>query len=92
MKAAHKKFIINMVIAVVLTIVSLFEFNYTTGSDVAFAFGIVCLGLGLINFLIGLVLLIADKNTVRDGWLLSGAMLLVVSGISCGGGLSGMRF
>jgi hypothetical protein len=89
MKSANKKLFINLAIAVVLTIVVLFNFGPGSARDVALAFGIVCLGLGLLNFFIGLVFLIVNRKTVRDGWLLSGAILLLLSGVSCGGG---MRF
>ena len=89
MKSANKVLLINFAVAILLTIVALFSFGPGSASDVAVAFGVVCLGLGLLNFLIGLILLIVDRKTVRDGWLLSGAILLLLSGISCGGG---MRF
>ena len=86
MKSVNKKLLINLIVAVVLTTLMLLDSGPGSAGDIALAFGVACLGLGLLNFLVGLVLLIIDRKTVRNGWLLSGAILLLLSGISCGGG------
>ena len=90
MKSANKVLLINFAVAILLTIVALFSFGPGPGSarDVAVGFGVVCLGLGLIDLIIGVIMLLVDRKSVRNGWLLSGAVLLLLSGIPCGGGAS----
>jgi hypothetical protein len=88
MKLPYKVVLINITLAVVLTIIAVLVSggNFVGGADTAFAFGLVCLLLGLLDLLFGFVALIAGSKEWRNGFLLSGAALLLLSGISCGGG------
>jgi hypothetical protein len=89
MKLANRIVLINIGIAVFLTILVLLSdggFKFSRGNDTAFAFGIVCLLLGIITIFIGFILLFTSKTEWRQGFLLSGAVLLLLSGVSCGGG------
>ena len=63
------------------------------GADGAgIALGIVCLLGGLLNFLVGIIAAIASSKELSKGLLLSCGILLLLSGISCGTGLSSMNF
>ena len=64
----------------------------TAADDFAFAFGIICLAGSLLSFAISLFRLIASAKEQAKGFLLSGAILLILSGISCGTGLAGTNF
>lgn len=89
MKLANKIVLFNIGIAVLLTILIPLisgEFRFNSSGDTAFAFGIVCLLLGIITIFIGFILLFTREAEWRQGFLLSGAILLLLSGISCGGG------
>ena len=92
MKLPYKIVLINFALALVLTIVVVLTSggSFVGGADTAFAFGLVCLGLGLLDLLFGFVALIAGSKDWRNGFLLSGAALLLLSGISCGGGAAFM--
>ena len=57
MKSVNKKLLINLIVAVVLTTLMLLDSGPGSAGDVALAFGVVCLSLGLLNFLVGLVLI-----------------------------------
>jgi hypothetical protein len=84
----QKVMLINIVIAILITILIIVanSSTFSGGGETALAFGIVCLGSGIINLGIGLILLLAGNKEWRNGFLLSGAALLLLSGISCGGG------
>ena len=89
MKLANKIVLVNIAVVVFITIIILLtsgEFSYNRGSDTAFAFGIVCLLWGIFTIFIGLILLAIRKKEWWQGFLLSGGVLLLLSGISCGGG------
>lgn len=93
MNKVYKVVLINLVIAFIVTAICISTSGgYHTGSDTAIVFGLVCLGLGLLNLLTGVILLFTREKQLANGMLLSGAILLLLCGISCGGGLNGMRF
>lgn len=93
MKTAYKIVLINIALAIVITLFTLVGGgSYNSVSDTAVAFGLVCLGMSLFNFFIGLILLFTSKAEWGRGLLLSGAILLLLCGISCGSGFSGMHF
>ena len=93
MKLAYKIVLINLAIAVVITCFFLVtEGSGNSGSDVALAFGLVCLVMSFINLFVGLVLWLTDRKIWGKGMMLSFAFLLLLSGISCGSGFSGMKF
>ncbi len=88
MKLAYKVVLVNIAIAIAITAILLLadSGDFSGSGETAFAFGLVCLGLGLIDLFIGFILLLAGAAEWRNGFLLSGATLLLLSGISCGGG------
>ncbi len=88
MKIAYKIMLANLLIAVVITTFSLIVGGgiIHNGSDTAVAFGLVCLCMGLLNFFVGCILALIGKSKWRNGIFLSSAVLLLLSGISCGGG------
>ena len=94
MKQSYKVLLINIGIAVLLTIISMAMYgNGMQAADVGIAFGLVCLGLGLLDLFIGLILALRPEHRVIGrALLLSGAVLLLLSGISCSTALSNARF
>ena len=94
MKQGYKVLFINAGIAIFFTLVAIaMSGGGMRGSDVGVAFGLVCLGLGSLNIFIGFILaLIPEQRSLGKSLLLSGAVLLLLTGISCGSALSGMRF
>lgn len=93
LKLVHKVLLVNLAIAIVLTILMVLSsggYFAGSGGETAFAFGLVCLGSGIINMGLGFILLLAGNKEWRNGFLLSGAALLLLSGISCGGGAAFM--
>ncbi len=78
---------INLIIAVVLTAISVVVSGGTQGGkEVALAFGLVCLGMSFLNLLVGIILLITQNKEWGSGMLLSFGVLLLLSGISCSQG------
>ena len=57
-------------------------------ADFAFALGLVCLGGGLLTSFISLIAYLSGSKEIAKGFLLSGGILFLLSGISCGTGLS----
>jgi|tagenome__1003787_1003787.scaffolds.fasta_scaffold20650037_3 hypothetical protein len=55
-------------------------------SNFAFSFGLVCLGAGLLDIILAFIFLIDKSKDWSKGFFLSAAILLLLSGISCGGG------
>ena len=91
MKITYKVLLINLLAAVMITAVSLIVSGGSQrGSDVALAFGLVCLGMSLLNLVIGLILLIVQRSQWGSGMILSFAVLLLLSGISCSQGFQGL--
>ncbi len=86
MKTAYKVVLINLLIAVVVTAFTLLANGTTTGADVALYFGLVCLALSAINLFVGLVLALTGNRRLGNGMVLSFAVLLLLSGISCSQG------
>ena len=88
MKSFQKVMLINIAVAILITILIIVanSSEFSGADETALAFGIVCLGSGIINLGIGFILLLAGNKEWRNGFLLSGTALLLLSGISCGGG------
>jgi Mn2+/Fe2+ NRAMP family transporter len=86
LKLPQKIILANMAIALVFGIVFTIAEGIGTASDFALVFGIVCLAGGLLNLFIGIILLASNKKQWWQGFLLSSAVLFLLSGISCGGG------
>ena len=88
MKFAYKVVLVNIAIAIMVSLtVSASSGGFQSPGDFAFGFGVVCLGLGLLNLFIGFIMLVSNSPEWRNGFFLSGAALLLLSGISCGGGV-----
>ncbi len=90
MKLIYKILIANIIIAVVITTIALLltGSGYSSGDDTAVAFGIVCLGIGILNLFVGFILLFTQLKAWGSGMLLSSAVLLLLSGISCSQGFN----
>ena len=86
LKLPYKIILVNIAGALFFGVVFTIAEGTGTLSDFALSFGIVCLLAGLLNLLIGIILLAVNKKQWWQGFLLSGAALLLLSGISCGGG------
>ncbi len=86
LKLSYKIILINIVLAFIISLL----INIADGGDFAgefaFLFGILCLGGALINLFLGFIFIFTNTPEWRNGFLLSGAALLLLSGISCGGG------
>ena len=88
MKLAYKIILANIALSFVIALLfALSDGGFHNAGDFAFGFGLTCLGIGLLNLFIGMLLLLSNQTEWRNGLLLSGAALLLLSGISCGGGL-----
>jgi hypothetical protein len=61
-------------------------------SDFALILGIVCLIGGLIGLAVGFIVFITGSREWGKGLLLSAGVLFLLSGISCGAGLSNIDF
>ncbi|MEP6684063.1 MAG: hypothetical protein ABJA35_12420 [Parafilimonas sp.] len=57
-----------------------------------FALGLVCLAGGLIDFFLALIIYLSRSKELAKGFLVSGGILLLLSGISCGTGLANTNF
>ena len=89
LKLSYKIVMANIAIAFIIAIfVSLTSGGFHTANDFAFGFGLVCLGSGFINLILGLASLVAHTKEWRYGFFISCGILLLLSGISCGGGLA----
>jgi hypothetical protein len=88
LKLPFKIILVNIAIAFVLALMFLFGASggSSNAGEFALSFGLVCLGTGLINLFVGFIMLFTNTPEWRNGFLLSGAVLLLLSGISCGGG------
>lgn len=88
LKLPQKIILANIAASFLITIIIGFSSGGMMGhaGEFALGFGIVCLGTGLINLMMGIIMLATDYKDWRNGFLLSAAILLLLSGISCGGG------
>jgi len=87
-KLAYKITAINCAIVVFIGILC----GAANASDFALVLGIVCLLGGLINLGLGVIILLAGSKPWGKGLLNSAGILLLLSGISCGTGLSNTNF
>jgi uncharacterized membrane protein len=86
LKLPYKIILVNVAVALFFGILFTIAEGTGTLGDFALAFGVTCLLGGLLDLLIGVILLASNKKQWRQGFLLSSAVLLLLSGISCGGG------
>ncbi len=75
----------NIIVLVLITAIIMAN-NYSRG-DIPFMLGIVALGIGLLDIPIAIILFIAGSTDYGKAFLISGGLLLLISGISCGGAL-----
>lgn len=88
LKLIHKIIFVNITVALLFGILFTISEGTSAISDFALAFGVVCLVGGLLDLFIGIILLASNKKEWWQGFLLSGAVLLLLSGFSCSGGLA----
>jgi len=88
-KLAYKITTINCGIVVFIGIIC---GAFNAGEDFALVLGIICLIGGLIDLVLGVIILIAGSKAWGKGFLNSAGILLLLSGISCGTGLSNVNF
>lgn len=89
MKLSYKIILVNIALAFVITLLlMLFNGGISSGSDFAIGFGIACLIGAVLNLFAGLLFIFSDYRDWGKGFFLSAAALLLLSGISCGSGLS----
>lgn len=90
MKLSYKIVIINILLAFVVSVFIMLtnQSDFSDASGFAILFGLICLISGPINLITGLILAFIKKSEWRDGFLLSSAALLLLSGISCGSGFA----
>ena len=60
--------------------------------DFALVLGIVCLVGGLLDLFLALIVALSGSREWAKGFLLAAGVLLLLSGISCGTGLSNVNF
>lgn len=87
MKLPLKIVLINLALAILFAIIYVITQNVT--SEVSLVVGIVFLVGGLIAFVAGLFLLIAEDKRYAQGFLMSGGLLLLLGFLSCTSALGG---
>jgi hypothetical protein len=83
-RLAYRIAFINCAIVVAIGIIA----GLLNVPDFAFALGLICLGGGLLNLFLSFIAYISGSKEWAKGFLLSGGILLLLSGISCGTGFS----
>ncbi len=87
-KLTYKVMFVNCAIVILIGIVC----GIVSSPDgFGFALGIICLLGGLIDLLLGLVVYFTSSKEWGRGFLNSAGILLLLSGISCGAGLSNLN-
>ena len=87
-KPAYRIAVVNCGIVIFIGLIC----GAVSGDDFALVLGIVCLLGGLIDLVLGIIILIAGSKAWGKGFLNSAGILLLLSGISCGTGLSNVNF
>jgi hypothetical protein len=88
-KVAYKVTFINCAVVILIGVI-VGAFNAADGFG--FALGIVCLAGGLIDLFVAFVVYLSGSKELAKGFLLSGGILLLLSGISCGTALANTNF
>lgn len=86
LKISYKIVIVNIALAVILSLL-IAASNSGDSMNYAFTFGSVSLVGGAVDVVIGILLVFFAKEWGK-GFLLSGAALLLLGGITCGGALA----
>jgi len=83
-KPFQKIIIVHVAIAFVIAIYYTIAEAGGSPGEFALAFGIICLLSGILDLFISLILFLASSREWGKGFLLSGGILLLLSGLSCG--------
>lgn len=93
MKQATKIVLINAAIAVVIALMSFMSESHVQSSEFFAWLGLSCLGIGLLDLVIAVILFIAGPSNYNmgKGFLLSSGILILTGFAVCGGALGIMR-
>lgn len=89
-KLAYKITAINCGIVILIGIIC--GATNGNGNDFGLILGLVCLSGGLLDLVLGILILLLGSKHWGKGFLNSGGILLLLSGISCSIGFSGVNF
>jgi hypothetical protein len=93
MKLPFKILFINLAIALGISILLLLGLSGNFKLDEFFiALGLVALAGGIIDLLIGFILLVTGNKESGKGFMLSAGVLLLIGFASCGVGMSNLNF
>ena len=87
-----KILLISMVIVVAISIIAMISLtvngkvNFSALEYVPVVLGISALVVALFDIFIGLIMFISNKRAQGSGFLITAGILLLISGVSCGGG------
>jgi hypothetical protein len=79
----RKVLTISLIIVAVSTIIT--AIAYRSHKEIAFIFGLFALAFGLLEIFLGLILFLAGTRANAKIFLMVGGILLLISGVSCGG-------
>ncbi len=83
LKLSHKIVLFNIGAAILFSIVApILDGSY---EEIGFVFGVICLLIGILDLGVGIILSIVQVKEWNGGFLISAGILLLLSGISCGG-------
>ena len=93
MKQATKIVLINAAIAVVIALMSFMSESHVQSSEFFVWLGLSCLGIGLLDLVIAVILFIAGPTNYNagKGFLLSSGILILTGFAVCGGSLGIMH-
>ena len=83
LKPFQKILLVHVALAFVIAVFFSLTEGTSGADDFALAFGIICLLGGIADLFISVILFIASSPEWGKGFLLSGGVLLLLSGLSC---------
>jgi len=86
LKHPYKVFLVNVAISFLVSIIVFLGLHLDKLQEFAFTFGVCCLISSPINFIAGIVSNVSRDPKWGSSFLISGAFLLLLSGVSCGSG------
>jgi len=87
-----KTVIVSFAVALALALLISISDGINRGEDFLVAFGMIGFFGGLLQLVVGLFLLFLDDKKYAQGFLISGALLIVIGFSTCTVGMSGMSF
>jgi hypothetical protein len=84
LKLVHKIILANIAISLLFAIYYAVTQAPGQASEFALAFGVICLLVGIADLFVSLILFMASSGEWSKGFLFSGGILLLLSGITCG--------